>query len=131
MIQFPKDIRKPVKKMPFMKGDAEPGRNDICPCGSGLKYKKCCLKKKEFIEQKINLTTMLKLLYCLVKGLKGQSVIITKRTVDERVPNNWMEQMDIQSGMIDGVECYKVSIKAEKKSEILTPDRNIVLPGEN
>lgn len=20
------------------------GRNEICPCGSGLKYKKCCLK---------------------------------------------------------------------------------------
>jgi preprotein translocase subunit SecA len=24
----------------------EPGRNDPCPCGSGKKYKKCCLKKK-------------------------------------------------------------------------------------
>lgn len=23
------------------------GRNDICPCGSGLKYKKCCMKSKE------------------------------------------------------------------------------------
>ena len=22
-----------------------PLRNDPCPCGSGLKYKKCCLKK--------------------------------------------------------------------------------------
>ncbi|MCJ7593968.1 MAG: SEC-C domain-containing protein, partial [Desulfobacterales bacterium] len=21
------------------------GRNDLCPCGSGLKYKKCCLHK--------------------------------------------------------------------------------------
>ena len=21
------------------------GRNDLCPCGSGLKYKKCCLVK--------------------------------------------------------------------------------------
>ena len=20
------------------------GRNDVCPCGSGKKYKKCCLK---------------------------------------------------------------------------------------
>jgi uncharacterized protein len=25
--------------------DPEPGRNDPCPCGSGLKYKKCCLVK--------------------------------------------------------------------------------------
>lgn len=23
------------------------GRNDICPCGSGLKYKKCCMNMKE------------------------------------------------------------------------------------
>lgn len=25
----------------------EPGRNYPCPCGSGKKYKKCCLPKKE------------------------------------------------------------------------------------
>src|ERR1700674_1444398 len=25
----------------------EPGRNDPCPCGSGLKYKKCCLQKDD------------------------------------------------------------------------------------
>ncbi len=24
---------------------AMPGRNDLCPCGSGLKYKKCCMGK--------------------------------------------------------------------------------------
>lgn len=26
------------------KGKDEPGRNDPCPCGSGKKYKQCCLK---------------------------------------------------------------------------------------
>jgi transposase-like protein len=25
----------------------EPGRNALCPCGSGLKYKRCCLTKSE------------------------------------------------------------------------------------
>jgi uncharacterized protein YecA (UPF0149 family) len=25
------------------------GRNDLCPCGSGKKYKKCCLGKDESI----------------------------------------------------------------------------------
>ncbi|MFZ5774509.1 MAG: YecA family protein [Thermodesulfobacteriota bacterium] len=24
----------------------KPGRNDLCPCGSGQKYKKCCLGKR-------------------------------------------------------------------------------------
>ena len=28
------------------------GRNDLCPCGSGKKYKKCCLRndKSDYIE---------------------------------------------------------------------------------
>ena len=28
-----------------------PGRNDPCPCGSGNKYKKCCLAKDEAAER--------------------------------------------------------------------------------
>jgi tetratricopeptide (TPR) repeat protein len=28
---------------------AKPGRNDPCPCGSGNKYKKCCLAKEEAV----------------------------------------------------------------------------------
>ena len=27
----------------------EVGRNDPCPCGSGKKYKKCCLAKDETV----------------------------------------------------------------------------------
>jgi tetratricopeptide (TPR) repeat protein len=30
---------------------ARPGRNDPCPCGSGKKYKKCCLPKDEAADQ--------------------------------------------------------------------------------
>src|SRR5271169_1341593 len=30
---------------------AQPGRNDPCPCGSGNKYKKCCLPKEEGVER--------------------------------------------------------------------------------
>ena len=30
---------------------AKPGRNDPCPCGSGNKYKKCCLPKEEAAER--------------------------------------------------------------------------------
>jgi uncharacterized protein YecA (UPF0149 family) len=31
---------------PIKKDGQEPRRNDPCPCGSGKKYKQCCLKKK-------------------------------------------------------------------------------------
>ncbi len=27
--------------------DAQPGRNDPCPCGSGKKFKKCCYGKEK------------------------------------------------------------------------------------
>ena len=30
---------------------AKPGRNDRCPCGSGKKYKACCLTKDEATER--------------------------------------------------------------------------------
>lgn len=31
--------------MKLKRGNAKIGRNDPCPCGSGLKYKKCCLRR--------------------------------------------------------------------------------------
>lgn len=33
------------KELPRKKSDMKPGRNELCPCGSGKKYKKCCLGK--------------------------------------------------------------------------------------
>ena len=35
------------KVIPFGSHSQQVGRNDPCPCGSGKKYKKCCLKKDE------------------------------------------------------------------------------------
>ena len=37
-------IDKEVKLEPIVM-DKKVGRNDPCPCGSGKKYKKCCLRK--------------------------------------------------------------------------------------
>jgi uncharacterized protein YchJ len=30
----------------IIRHDQKIGRNDPCPCGSGKKYKKCCMKKR-------------------------------------------------------------------------------------
>ncbi|MCA9066566.1 MAG: SEC-C domain-containing protein, partial [Planctomycetaceae bacterium] len=30
----------------IFRDEPKTGRNDPCPCGSGKKYKKCCLKKQ-------------------------------------------------------------------------------------
>jgi hypothetical protein len=32
---------------PYIKPEKEIGRNDPCPCGSGKKYKKCCMDKAQ------------------------------------------------------------------------------------
>ncbi len=42
--EFEDDLPRLPKKQSPMKAKAKVGRNDPCPCGSGKKYKKCCLK---------------------------------------------------------------------------------------
>jgi len=42
---------------------AKIGRNDACPCGSGLKYKRCCLGKQQSITS--NLTEAQKMQFSL------------------------------------------------------------------
>ncbi|VVB55348.1 Uncharacterised protein [uncultured archaeon] len=44
-ISYLKKISYPEKKTPDKKKEKKIGRNAPCPCGSGKKYKKCCLKK--------------------------------------------------------------------------------------
>jgi len=39
-----------VKKQPVRKTAAKVGPNDPCPCGSGKKYKKCCMHKDKTAE---------------------------------------------------------------------------------
>lgn len=41
-----KDLYKKQKKSGTVVKDSKVGRNDPCPCGSGLKYKKCCGKNQ-------------------------------------------------------------------------------------
>jgi preprotein translocase subunit SecA len=36
---------KTVKKQPVRTAATKVGPNDPCPCGSGLKHKKCCMHK--------------------------------------------------------------------------------------
>ena len=41
---------KAVKKQPVRNKDKKVGPNDPCPCGSGKKYKKCCMQKDKLAE---------------------------------------------------------------------------------
>ncbi len=41
------DVKQLLSPHPPIADKPKAGRNDPCPCGSGLKFKKCCLKKYE------------------------------------------------------------------------------------
>lgn len=43
-ISYLRKISYPEKETPAKKTKGKVGRNDPCPCGSGKKYKKCCMK---------------------------------------------------------------------------------------
>ena len=44
-----------TKQKPFIRTFAKIGRNDKCPCGSSIKYKKCCLSKyRNKTEESVN-----------------------------------------------------------------------------
>jgi preprotein translocase subunit SecA len=47
MEEVKKEMRKySRRKSNIIKGSEKTGRNELCPCGSKIKYKKCCLKKQ-------------------------------------------------------------------------------------
>jgi preprotein translocase subunit SecA len=41
-----KPVCNDCKNIPYKRGHSKSGRNDLCPCGSGLKYKNCCFKNR-------------------------------------------------------------------------------------
>jgi len=43
-ISYLRKLSYPEKETPTKKTQMKIGRNDPCPCGSGKKYKKCCMK---------------------------------------------------------------------------------------
>ena len=43
-------VNSPVKRQPVRNAAKKVGPNDPCPCGSGKKYKKCCMQKDKVAE---------------------------------------------------------------------------------
>jgi uncharacterized protein YecA (UPF0149 family) len=38
-----------IPQQPYRRPDPKIGRNDRCPCGSGKKFKQCCLNKPQTV----------------------------------------------------------------------------------
>ena len=71
---------------------AKPGRNDPCSCGSGNKYKKCCLMKDEAAE--------------------GEVLAVQKAARDEHAATHQMRLRDVKAAIAarfaeaDGADVY-------------------------
>src|SRR5690606_17415168 len=46
LAELPAEVETPVAAGFTVRAQKQVGRNDPCPCGSGLKYKKCCADKQ-------------------------------------------------------------------------------------
>lgn len=55
------------------------GRNDLCPCGSGKKYKKCCLKTYDHFETAKFIANGLKLAYEVENGLPESTLSVSDK----------------------------------------------------
>lgn len=43
------DTKTPVKGIQIRKTQKDTGRNDLCACGSGKKFKRCCITKERIL----------------------------------------------------------------------------------
>ena len=41
-LRHPRPVAAPAKPAPYVHAEAKVGRNEPCPCGSGVKFKRCC-----------------------------------------------------------------------------------------
>lgn len=56
----------------ILMSSAEPGRNERCPCGSGRKYKQCCLQTKRAFEASSRATDDRMILCWAVERVKAR-----------------------------------------------------------
>lgn len=102
------------------------GRNEPCPCGSGLKYKKCCHGKVEFQpaqepeQQKITLKDEIEKLQELAvkkeKSLKALGVFILMST-DEG--DGWLLEITDMDAVLVADKGEKVEVDMEENPETI------------
>ncbi len=97
-----------------MKQTKKTGRNRPCPCGSGLKYKKCCLKKRS---GQLNPAALYQRKYSIrlknkqdIDGIRraGRLVMDTLEMVEEKIKpgittneiNTWVHEFTIKNSAI-------------------------------
>lgn len=106
------------------------GRNDPCPCGSGLKYKKCCLNKSPGNKEAIDINTIFNEKYNLINPFTyHDNYIHTKKVkaknINEKLLNIYdnRENMSTQNIIDDYLEIMNYILDYATKNNIHTIEK--------
>ncbi len=100
----------------------QPGRNDPCPCGSGLKYKKCCLEKKT--ENNIGIDEISRTRAKAFKDMSEEnwfSAIDRFKEILQQVPDPHT-LLEAIASCYDGLENYLTAAEYYEKALAVCPD---------
>jgi tetratricopeptide (TPR) repeat protein len=88
------------------------GRNDPCPCGSGQKYKRCCLDKDQAAEHQILATRRAEL--AALQAARRAEVDEFKATIEES-----RELDDASNGVVDLVHAGRLDEAEQAARDLL------------
>jgi len=104
---------------------AKIGRNEPCPCGSGLKYKKCCLRKEAIAKtasqpNKISVTEEIQILQeaavAKKETLKQVGVFIFHSTA---TGDGWLLELSEKDAVLVAQDGQKIDIDIEETAETI------------
>jgi tetratricopeptide (TPR) repeat protein len=114
LISLRSNCKEPPDVMPV-------GRNDPCPCGSGLKYKKCCLAKNLQYQQRPDEErgTLAKAFKAMSAEDWEEAIGLFKQIVDE-VPDRYAV-LEAIGACYDGLENYLMAAEYYEKALAICP----------
>src|SRR3974390_1256100 len=96
------------------------GRNDLCPCGSKLKYKFCCLDNTSRIASE---NTIMKALEHHQAGQYGQAEAICRQLLDKE-PNN-PDALHLSGMIAHQTMDYDRAVELMNRSITLSPEQPV------
>jgi methionyl aminopeptidase len=115
-------VEDPIKPIRMNLKPSKVGRNDPCPCGSGLKYKKCCMDKAALDPHRIEEAYARKHRIRVktdaeIEGIRraGRLVVATLEMVAPRIApgipteaiNTWVHEFTVQHGAVPAPLNYR------------------------
>ena len=98
------------------------GRNDLCPCGSGKKYKNCCMKES-------NQNTAAKYTPSGKRKIKAKVLTIENKNLDVFNRSATVQQVPTQSDTLEKLK-FRMTQNDFRKKEVETPIKFNVFEGK-